>query len=726
MKWTRWDSLAVLGLAIAPFVLCARLFVPASQGRVFFPDGDFIDQFYAFASLKTALVASGQWPLWNPFAYAGSPLWADIQAAVAYPPGLLVVLASAVLWGRLPLVALEGEAIVHLSLAGTFTYLFARQLLGSRCGAALAALSFALGGYLTGYPPLQLAILETDVWLPLALLGVLWSMAQRRRLPHPLLPAAWALAILAGHPQSALFVSVATLGYIAWLAVFRQPTPLPAEGIGSSACAIGPALGRRTALGERTVQKASASCLPFGRRTALAERTVQATIAIGLALGASAAGWLPAWQFWRLSNRAVSDYATLAHGFAPRELLGLVWPTISHWAPLYVGLVPFALALAAAWRAVARTDAAARHDRFWVSLALGALFLSLGGHSIVFPLFYRFVPGFALFRGQERAAFLVSFCLAILAGRGLTMLLARLPPIASRRRLAAAARPVTLMVVLAATAVDLGQHNGLRGWANEPPGELARSPVIASLAASDATRSANEDRLPANFGVLHAVESTSGASPLRLRRFEALYEALDGELEARRWDLLAVQRVLTVRPSLAESSTAQPSIDRQGVRQYVHRLREPNPRAWWVPKARLATDEAEALALVASAGIDMRQVVILESSAPELTATTAVGPPPNASVRVMDRQAGRIRIRTAASRPGWLVVSEMFYPGWRASLDGQPVPAHRANVALLAVAVPRGEHLIELRFTAPWVKAGVALTLLCGLLLAALFAAQRP
>jgi len=45
-----------------------------------------------------------------------------------------------------------------------------RHLTGSRPAGLIAGLTFAYSGYLTGYPPLQLAILETDIWLPLILL----------------------------------------------------------------------------------------------------------------------------------------------------------------------------------------------------------------------------------------------------------------------------------------------------------------------------------------------------------------------------------------------------------------------------------------------------------------------------------------------------------------------------------------------------------------------------
>ncbi len=720
MKWSRQDGLALAALAIAPFVQGARLFVPLFGSRVYFPDGDFVDQFYAFASLKTTLVASGEWPLWNPYAYGGSPLWADIQAAVTYPIGLLVVLLSGLGFGRLPFAALEFEALAHLSLAGVFTYLFARRALGSRPGAALAALCFAMGGYLTGYPPLQLAILETAVWLPLALLGVMWTVGRGRKLPHPLLPGSLALAILAGHPQSGLFVFVATLAWFAWLEFVHQPRRPRATDHAAPSVASSQALSGQP--DHRGALRAYAWARPASELArGLALPVTQLAITVALALGVSASGWLPAWQFWQHSNRTSLDYVTVAHGFAPRELLGLFWPTITHWAPLYVGLLPLTLAVGAGWRALVRTDHRARRDRFWVALGLTALMLSLGGHSFLFPMLYRFVPGFALFRGQERAAFLVSFSLALLAGRGFDLLLGRLRQPSGRQL-----RPVgrlALIAILTVSAADLGAHNGLRGWDTKPPRELARSPVISSLARVGHSRCANEDRLPPNFGVLHGIESTSGASPLRLRRFERLRNALTGELEPRLWDLLAVERVISVRATLGEPSLAQSSVDPDGIQQYVHRLRQPNPRAWWVPRAHQVPGETEALAAVAEPGLDLRQVVIVESRGAD--AAWALGGPAAAvgRVQVLERRPGFMRLASVASSPGWLVISEMYMPGWRARLDGQPIPVLPGNGALLTLAVPPGDHQVELRLTAPLVATGLGISGLCGLVLTAHFVA---
>jgi hypothetical protein len=58
-------------------------------------------------------------------------------------------------------------------------------------------------------------------------------------------------------------------------------------------------------------------------------------------------------------------------------------------------------------------------------------------------------------------------------------------------------------------------------------------------------------------------------------------------------------------------------------------------------------------------------------------------------------------IRVQTENAGWLVVSELDFPGWQAELDGNAVPIHRANGLFRAVCVPAGTHELSFIFK-PW------------------------
>ncbi len=357
-------------LLLLPFVLYWQVWWPDARLRQVFQYGDFVEQHYPMRVFVADEYRHGRLPLWDPYTFSGEPAVAMSLFAPYYPPGFWQVI-----FPKLPFEALEIEAIFHLGLAGLFTFLFVRRLTASDGAGLIAGLAFSLGGYLTSYPMLQLIILETAVWLP-AGLWLLDIALERRSLPRMALAGAiFGFGVLAGHPQTFLYVAYLAAAYFVFrVAYLRLP-------------------------------------IRFGILAGL--------ILGGAALGISAAHWLPGLQMYRFSPRAGLTYEVLSNGFRPAELLGLLRPNPGQWSPLYVGLIPLALAAVGVvlWRRA--------ETWFWAAVALVGLLLSLGGFGPLYPLFYRFVPGFATFRDQERIALLVSFSLAVLAGYGFAALMSR-------------------------------------------------------------------------------------------------------------------------------------------------------------------------------------------------------------------------------------------------------------------------------------------------------------
>lgn len=60
--------------------------------------------------------------------------------------------------------------------------------------------------------------------------------------------------------------------------------------------------------------------------------------------------------------------------------------------------------------------------------------------------------------------------------------------------------------------------------------------------------------------------------------------------------------------------------------------------------------------------------------------------------------AGRWRIETNGEKPSLVVVAEAWFPGWKATVDGKPVPVEKADAAFLGVAVGTGHHVITLEY----------------------------
>jgi hypothetical protein len=743
LRWSRRDWAALLLLALLVALFFWRILAPNPADRASFPPGDFSDQFWAFSTFEARELSAGRLPLWNPYTYAGAPFWADIQSAVLYPPSLLTLLVSG-LWG-FSLFALEVEAILHFWMAGAFTYLFARRLTHHRGAAFLAATTFAFGGYLTGYPSQQLAVLETDVWLPLLLFLIDRALVERSggqprlrvHLPDVMAAGlAWGLALLAGHPQSALFVLyTAALYAFFWVLVLRKRSDLDN---------------------------------PVRRWLLLAPACV---LLVGL--GVSAVAWLPGLEYMRLSVRAAGFYGKMSGGFPLYDTIQLLLPgAASFYSPLYVGVLPLLLALWAALAGARRSPHRAE-TIFWGVLALGALLLSFGGETFLYSPLYLLAPGFSIFRDQERAAFIFSFALALLACYGFRMLIAgratsiaRFASATGRLLIGAVVlvalffhglnsagwqedssfyvllnRSVWLAILLALVwgvlqlgrgrettpagdiaqpkprtylaggfllivALDLFTANWKTNLHPAPPESHTAIPAVVQAIQADATpgeafRVYNEYRIYENYGIPYNLEDTWGASPLRLARYDELHRSLRME---RVWELLNVKYVITWREELYVPSQVLYRETVGDETTYLHRLNRVAPRAWLVYQIQ-AIDDANTLRRLDGFDFDPARVALVapDVSLPVTPRASREGELTGGApeVGILHRTPTSLILDVSAGADGLLMLSEIHFPGWQATVDGRRAGLIRADYILRAIPIPAGRHQVEISYR-PW------------------------
>ncbi|MCZ7547154.1 MAG: YfhO family protein [Anaerolineae bacterium] len=694
----RADVLACVLLAALWALFFWRVLTPNPADQVALEEGDFSGQFYAFSAYQARRLLAGEIPLWNPYANGGHPFLADTQAAAFYPPRLVFIYLSS-LFGGWSYHALQLEAAAHYLLASLLMYAFIRRVTGRPFAGIVAALTFTYSGYLTGYPILQLAILEAAVWLPLVLLGL--HEATRHARPGwlcvVLAGVALGLCLLAGHPQTALFtlyLSLAYLAYRVWAQCRRAPE----------------------------VHRYRACAYDFTRAAALMG-------AVGFAL--AAVQLLPGWEYLQRTTRPGMAFDVKAGGFPfqdPAQLL--VSDLVSHWSPLYLGLAGLALAVFALWR---RYPGAG----FWGVAAASGLAYSFGGHTIVYHIAYNLLPGASLFRGQERAAFVVAFSLAAAAGLGaaacadwtagdqafarrfwralvgvaaLTWVvtaalfvlwrgpdaatyLVSLEPVAFAALLAALtlgvfwwrfrdaphaqdARPLPglraapwQVALVALVVFDLFSVNIGRNFEASPPGARPRLSSLVGAALADADRPFRVDGregLGENYGTLVGLQDINGTSPLRLQQHDALLNLP----EADRWRLLGVRYVFSAREALPAPSEI---VARDGDR-YLHRLTDANPMAWLSTDLGAPIGSAEGTAIIAS-------------YAPE-----------------------RITLEVNAPADAYLILSEHDYPGWTATADGDRIAIERTALGLRAVRLTAGQHTVEMVYAPASFTWGAVLT----------------
>ena len=155
----------------------------------------------------------------------------------------------------------------------------------------------------------------------------------------------------------------------------------------------------------------------------------------------------------------------------------------------------------------------------------------------------------------------------------------------------------------------------------------------------------------------------------------------------------------------------------------VYQRTQPLPHVWIASQAQVMTDDAAILGTLARPDFDPRQTVIIEQTPAEplgdATNVTA------GDVSVTSYENNRLELMAQLSRPGWLVLSEIYYPGWLATIDGGPANLYQADYILRAVPVPAGQHRIILTFMPRSFVIGLLVSLASLMILAALALVTR-
>lgn len=731
---TNVQCIAILGALVVIF------FHKILLGQAYFWE-DFIYQNYPFRSFAATSLAQGELPLWNPYTFNGMPFLADIQTTVFYLPSLLLTLF--VSGGTLHYYWLEVMIILHFFLAGVGMFFLAKQFKLANFPSLFAGATYMLSGYMIVHAIHQ-QNLTLVAWYPWVLLAFRRALMEQRWLYVFLCALVLGHSLLAGYPQLSLYLYMFLGAYYA-LMVFTTFR--------------GRALLSRPAL----------------------VMTAKAALVVVLSVALAMIQLLPTVELSELSQRAEMTFARASEGsLAWSQLVTLFYPKMfgsagamgyEYFGPgqyfyywetcVYVGILPLLLA---AVSFVWRKD---ENIAFLLGVALFSILFALGNNFVVFPFFYDYVPGFSKFRIPARMGILLAFSAALLSAFALHRLLYQ--PVAARERLvlrrilfgvaglgvllyvlitsgtfagsiagatyrhvaplmSKLALPSLFMLVLSAGAVWLvlrsvpsryalwiflavffldmflfgGEQNN--GTTNPSDYFKRRSDLVAFFKKEGEqelfrvnTRNAY-GMLPGwdrNQGMIDRIFMMEGYTPLALQRAYAPFASNDQS-----FDLLNV-KYKTVFDERTEQQTLV---------EHTTRL----PRAFFVYTVQSVRSEQELLEYIKSPAFDHRTTAVIEQP--------LVLPPPDGTprshVRVSSYRNNRIVLEVATSHNGFLVLSEIFYPGWKAYIDNAETPLYRTNYNLRGLLVPAGTHTIDVRFEPATFRHGMWVTIaaltICG------------
>lgn len=690
-------------------------------------------------------IRQGRFPLWNPHAFTGVPFFANPQTALLFPLNALAYI--------LPIpTALTLISLLKLSAAGLGMYWFLRLLRTGRVAALAGSLAFMFSGVLVVW--LQWSFGNAMIVLPL-LFGMTERLRERRD-PRTVggLALVVALEIFAGYPQTGsqgFLVAAFWALYRAWGA--DKPWGFLAR------FAAGMGLG---------VVTAAVQLLPFleyALESSVFSHRIGWMPALSLPLSSAITLLMPYyygsphgrnfWGYWNF-NEITTSVGLVPWVVLPAALLaawsrvgtkffvGLaavtaailygmpgVGPTLASLPPLSFGFTHrlvaffvFALCVLCAigFDTLTKPPRASLPS---VQTGVKVVFVALLGIAFFFVLNdyaahlrpTRSVPVFVQYMG-----FLFLLTLATL----LALRLLRDGAGGLRWRL------LLVLVQLASLSPLVATYNSvidLRLFYPEPP------PAIRHLqreSARDLGRVALGEAK--NIGMLYGLFEVAGYDGMTPHRVEQIaspaetvallgsgYLKVTADFSSATFDLLGIRRVM-LEPD-APSPAPHFTLEYDGPDARIYRSERTLPRAFLVWKARRCVDEASGLRLIWADMVDFsEEVLIAACDAP------AVGPRGGgSSVQMVEYGAERVVIRAVTDSAAYLVLTDTWFPGWRARVNGIDQAVWRANHAFRAVWLPPGAHAVEFRYRPLSFQWGLGLSVLAACVAAGLcLGSRRP
>ena len=773
----------ILVVLIPPLIL----FLPIMfRGEALFW-GTPILQFIPWRYLALETVLQGELPLWNPYSGMGSPLLANYQTAIFYPPNWLVFILGGL--GGVTWLAWSHTIVVifHLFLAGWGMIKLSRRLGLSEIGQSICALAFSLSSYLIARSGF-FTINATVAWLPW--IAYLILPHKTRHSNHLIdsqtikLAIVFAFLFLAGHAQTTFYIVIFSLAWVIfWLFVTQEKNTSENDLI--------------SIIQHQTYLKIKPLI-----------RLLTGSI-IGIFL--AAIQLFPTFEYLFNSQRAekVDSLTAMTYSFWPWRFLTLFAPDLfgspaqnNYWGfgnywedAIYVGMLPLLLFLTAFIYFGMWLIKNKQHD-FKASTSLkmcwfliGVMFISipiaLGKYTPLFPFLYQHIPLFDMFQAPTRINLLVVFSLSLLAGFGIDhwsrptgrrLYWTRLS-VAGALALAIGARlawillgdvqstfissltkagflaAVSIGLLLfkpkSATVIENSSHQSDCKAERRPPNLwnfvivlfVSFDMVWANwnlnpthnislyLPESNQIQTVNEKRnegrlflnegdeyqlkyneyfrfktfesmhpwedlwsvmLP-NINILAHIPSANQYDPLVFSRYQTWSDLLntrikqDGEVGLDY--LLNLSNITLVEVINPERRIGVDYISRRS----FDRIR-------WVPCGVSAENAEVAMEYMLTGELNFSTNVVIEAKIPAAVLKCVNKEEINQEVKIelVSESANRLLVKIDSPTPGYLVVSDIWYPGWKAYVNGKYQNVEKANYLFRAVLLNAGESEVKL------------------------------
>jgi len=709
--------------------------------------GDLFQYLYPFRALTTQSVRAGTFPIWNAHFLSGAPFLASSQSALFYPFNFFYyVLPLPVAWTLC--------ILARMFLAGLFMALFVRSIGASRAGAVFSGIVFSSCGFITvwqGYP-----MGDAAIWLPVICYGVHRLHKNGSGFSLAIAGIAFAMPVLAGHPETAAHVTL--IGVAMALMLWASSAHSQRARFGM------PFAGSFAVAGTLALGLASIQMIPT------LEWFHQLNDPLGVAWPA-----LPLSQALGLVSRDILRATNSAGVSIPEAAgyVGMITLLAASLAPLYhdkkyvVFLGVLTLAALGIAYGVEPMRWLTGHTPIISGLKNGRMLLAANfGLAALAGLGVSVLQEESAFSGRTRvislsflsAGFLLGFLLVynLELSTDLKIELMRRPSF-SRALLLAGMVPIVLRLfgiltgrwfaILACglAAFDLLTFShAYTGFAR--PGEIfPPAPAFEFLSKQGDPASFRIAQIgtpyPANAQMMYGLSAADGYEvriipAQRIFTRDLTQDLLDSisftstgilGVTDRRLDMLNVKYLvfsaLSPELELFEHRERFVQVFNDG---HVAILENKSvlPRAFAVPASgvEFLPDVDAQLERLRDPSFDPERSVVVSSHAPSLPSGVLPHSLSQGRVELLKGGVNELAFRAQVSEPAVLVLSQTYYPGWKATVDNNEVPVFAANMTLTGLALPAGEHEVRVVLRPVSFRIGAVLTIFSTAIIAGLFA----
>lgn len=662
--------------------------------------GEYFSKYYLAENLKKGIL-----PFWNPYSFSGTPF---LAGETLYPGNLLFLIFP---FGT----ALSLFYLLHLILGGIFMY----RMLVKRTdmtASLLGAIVFAFSGlFAARIMSGHLMYVSSIAYIPL----IFGSMTD---LIDGFTKKAFLTAVLGLSLQIAtgvIFITLLTLELIGlyWFMIYISR------------------------LIRKKMTKADLLKLPglINLKNIL--------MVIILALGLTSFQLIPFFEYslFNSSRTGGLSFSMASYGAETRETLQLLWEPFSSGSPFldnfsyhgpwpnyfeycyYIGKTAFLLAAVyLLWQSISlilrkKTD---RLFPFLLFSCLIFLILSLGNNLPFYAVLYHYLPPYEYVRILARHLIIFVFLMSVTASYAAFKIKFRF---------------IKLLILILVTVELISFDRKFLRLYKEPPaledknitGYLEKNLHGERILTNYASWSPFKEKYELNNGLVNRIESVGGYNPLIIGDYYRFMELLNGISVSQR-DIFASEvpspnvwspmiDYLNVKYIVSQYELDKPV---QAVKDKLKKVYQGSdygifenshvlPRFYPVVNGELFNSKKDMEDKFLSGKYDLENAIyFLKSDIDKNLSGLNFNCPESkiGSVKTVSYEPNKIVLNTETSCDSWLSTSEVFYPGWRATIDGKEVPIIKANIAFRSLYLPKGKHVVIFQFIPHSFYAGVIIS----------------